>query len=439
MRLLLIALIGFMTLSGAFAFDPGPAPGLTIKNALLYVLTLGLLLRFSLDKDFRIELPAIPVTFSVLILYAILSYLAVILVIRYPYYEVVRNGLNLKGLVDQLLFFLVFFYGIRSNKDAVFLLKCLLTAWALSHVVAVLDATGLIHFGEVEQRSDGRVQGVVGESNQYGAFIALSLPVMIAAALWARGLQRAFWWSAVSISAIALIMTVSRGAFVAMFIALAGGMVMFRRYVSGQHLAVLAIGAVVIVVVLVALAAALGFGDLLYERLIAGTNSADMVTTSSGRTQIWSDAIARMFETPVSLLTGFGWRAYWSMPFRFSPHNYYLNQWFNLGLVGLACSVILFVLPIRAARAAVDRADGEHRAILIGFIVASIAFATATFFVDLYAPWLDFWACTGIVLRIAVNAERHAPLAAVDASRSPRVAGPRDDPFGWTGTAHPGR
>lgn len=439
MRLLLIALIGFMTLSGAFAFDPGPMPGLTIKNALLYALTLGLLLRFSMDKDFRIELPAIPVTFSVFILYAILTYVAVILVIRYPYYNVIRNGLNLKGLVDQLLFFLVFFYGIRSSKDAVFLLKCLLTAWALSHVVAVLDATGLMHFGEVEQRSDGRVQGLVGESNQYGAFIALSLPVMIAVALWARGLQRLFWWSAASISAVALLMTVSRGAFVAMFVATVWGMVMFRRYLSGQHLVMLAGGVVVVVVLLVGLAAALGFGDLLYERLIAGTNSADMVTTSSGRTQIWSNALARMFETPLSLLTGFGWRAYWSMPFRFSPHNHYLNQWFNLGLVGLACSVMLFVLPIRAARAAVERACSEHRGILISFIVACIAFATATFFVDLYAPWLDFWACTGIVLRIAVNAERHAPVPAVDESPSLLAARRRGDPFGWVGTAQQGR
>jgi len=458
MRLLLIALIGFMTLSGAFAFDPGPVPGLTLKNALLYALTLGLLLRFSMDKDFRIELPGIAVTFSTLIVYAIFSYLAVILIIRYPHYDVVRNGLNLKGFVDQLLFFLVFFYGIRSNKDAVFLLKCLLLAWTLSHVVAVLGATGVMQFGDVELRSDGRVQGVVGESNQYGAYAVLSLPAMIAVALWARGMSRVFWWAAAGIAAIALLMTVSRGAFVAVVVATISGMLMFRRHLPAQRLAVMALGAFLATVLLVSLAAVLGYGDLLYERLIAGTNSSDMITTSSGRTQIWSNALERMFETPLSLLTGFGWRAYWSMPFRFSPHNYYLNQWFNLGLVGLTCSVILFVLPVRAARAAVDRIGGEYRAILISFIVATIAFATATFFVDLYAPWLDFWAYTGIVMRIAMNAGRQTEASVVKApgqaltdavgeappglgglGPSPAPATHRRDPYGWTVAAGPGR
>ena len=33
MRFLLIALIGFLTLSGVFNFDPGPMPGVKIKNA----------------------------------------------------------------------------------------------------------------------------------------------------------------------------------------------------------------------------------------------------------------------------------------------------------------------------------------------------------------------------------------------------------------------
>jgi peptide/nickel transport system permease protein len=37
---------------------------------------------------------------------------------------------------------LVFFYGTRSEKDATFVLKCLLVSWVVSHFVAVLDAFG---------------------------------------------------------------------------------------------------------------------------------------------------------------------------------------------------------------------------------------------------------------------------------------------------------
>lgn len=434
MRFLLIVLIGFMTLSSAFAWNPGPLPGVTIKNALLYMLTLGLLLRSSLDKNFKIELPGIPIAFSILIAYAIFSYLAIVLVIQYPHYSVIKNGLDLKAYVDQMLFFLVFFYGLRSDRDALLILKVLLVAWAIAHVVALLGAMGLIQVGDVELRSDGRVQGVVGESNQYGAFVALSLPAMIAAALMAgRSPWRMFWWAASLMTGVTLLMTVSRGAFVGMFVATLLGAVLFRRYLPGRRLVMLIAGSFIGTVLVLTLVAALGYGDLLYERVIAGTNSTDLTATSSGRTQIWSTALETMFETPVSLLSGFGWRAYWSMPFRFSPHNYYLNQWFNLGVIGLACSVMLFVLPIRTARAAVERVAAPLRPVLISFIIAALAFAVATFFVDLYSPWLDFWAYAGLVLRLAVNAgERAAAPSTVAVAMTPLSA---PDPFGWIGSA----
>ena len=75
-----------------------------------------------------------------------------------------------------MLFFLVFFYGLRSNEDALDRLEGAAGRWAVSHIMAVLDATGVFHVGDIEQRSDGRVQGAVGESNQYGAFVAFTLP-----------------------------------------------------------------------------------------------------------------------------------------------------------------------------------------------------------------------------------------------------------------------
>lgn len=432
MRFLLIALVALLALSSIFDWDPGPATGLKLKNAILYALALGLLLRASVDRHFRIQLPAIQVTFAVLILYAIASYLAVVFVIRYPHYNAISNGLNLKGFIDQMLFFLVFFYGLRSERDAVLTLKCLLVAFALSHVMAVLDAVGIAHFGDIEQRTDGRVQGLVGESNQYGAFVAMSLPAILSFALTSRGMQRAMWAGATVITAVTLVMTVSRGAFVASFAASICAFILFARYAPPGRLAMLAVASVAGVLVLGTVVIALGFGDLLYERLVSST-SGDMGSTSSGRTDIWRNALEVMFEHPITLLTGFGWRAYWSMPFRFSPHNNYLNQWFNLGLVGLSSAILLFVLPIKTAKAAVLRATGETRAILMCFIVAALALAFATFFVDLFVPWLYFWAYTGVVMRLAVIVmEQSAAPAPVSVADVPAVsAAAARDPFGW--------
>src|SRR5687768_7418425 len=112
MRFLLIALVGFLTLSTVFGFDPGPAPGLKIKNALLYALMLTLLLRVTLDRNYRIQLPSVPLIFGVLIGYAALTYILIVLVLDYPHYDWLSYGFYLKNsLFDQMLFFLVFFYG----------------------------------------------------------------------------------------------------------------------------------------------------------------------------------------------------------------------------------------------------------------------------------------------------------------------------------------
>lgn len=432
MRFLLAALTLFLTLSSVFNWDPGPAPGVKIKNFLLYLLVMGLVFSYAVGRKFKIQLPAMNVAFVVLIGYAILTYLAIVLFIDYPRYNVLTSGFDLKNrLVDYMLFFLVFFYGVRSEKDATFVLKCLLLSWIVSHAVAVLDATGYVQIGDVERRGDGRVQGAVGESNQYGAFVALTLPAAIAMAAAVKGWQRWFWIAAAALTAGTLLMTVSRGAFVATFAAAVLGTYLFRRYLSAGRIltwGMMAGGALAVILLVVSV----GFGDLLYERVVASF-SKDLGDTSSGRTEIWATAIAMMFQHPLTLLTGFGWNAYWVMPFRYSPHNYYLAQWFNLGLPGLICSVLLLVMPIRTALQSFVVAPPQLRAPLAGFVFATLAYASASFFVDLYVPWSYFWAYAGVTMRLAMIAREGVPAPLVAAR--PEVETSRADAYGWVGVA----
>jgi O-antigen ligase len=432
MRFLLAALTLFLTLSSVFNWDPGPAPGVKIKNFLLYLLVTGLVFSYALGRKFKIQLPAVNTAFVVLIGYAILTYLAIVLFIDYPRYDVLRSALDLKNrLVDFMVFFLVFFYGVRSEKDAVFVLKCLLLSWIVSHAVAVLDALGYMQIGDIERRGDGRVQGSVGESNQYGAFVALTLPAAVAMAVAVKGWWRWFWIAGAALTACTLLMTVSRGAFVATFFATMLGAYLFRRYLSMGKLVswgMMAGGALLVIVLVVSV----GFGDLLYERVIGQFSTKDMGGTSSGRTEIWATAIAMMFQHPLTLLTGFGWNAYWVMPFRYSPHNYYLAQWFNLGLPGLICSVLLLALPVRTALQSFAMASVHVRALLAGFVFSTLAYAIATFFVDLYVPWTYFWAYAGVTMRLAMLARERAPEAAV--VDQPAITTPqRADPYGWIG------
>ncbi|HKU17133.1 MAG TPA: O-antigen ligase family protein [Steroidobacteraceae bacterium] len=435
MRYMLIALIGFLTLYMVFAFDPGPAPGLNIKNAMLYVIMLTLLLRVSIDRRYRIQMPSIPVVFIVLITYAVLSYGAVVLVVHYPRYDWLNNGIYLKNsLFDQMMFFLVFFYGLRSDEEAVQVLKVVLLCWVLSHVMAVLGAVGIAHFGRIEQDEEGRVQGLVGEPNQYGAFVALTVPAVASVIMITRGFWRLFWIAATGISALTLLMTVSRGAFVGTVFAIAVGLYMFRRYVPTGKLLTFVGSFVAAAGVVMGAAAALGFGGLIVKRMMGGARvGADIEGVSSGRTQIWLHALEVMWEKPLTLLTGYGWQMYPAMPFRLATHNHYLASWFNLGVVGLTCAVLLLVLPIRYARRAAPIASNTTRPLLIGFVIGALALSASVFFVDLYMPWHYFWAYTGVIMRLAVNAvEGEVTGLAPVAASAPPPPRPRRDPHGWT-------
>jgi hypothetical protein len=69
---------------------------------------------------------------------------------------------------------------------------------------------------------------------------------------------------------------------------------------------------------------------------------------------------------------------------------------------------------------------------LAGFVFAALAYASATFFVDLYVPWIYFWAYAGVTMRLAMIARETAPVPAVvdeQAAARPRQA----DPYGWIG------
>jgi hypothetical protein len=118
------------------------------------------------------------------------------------------------------------------------------------------------------------------------------------------------------------------------------------------------------------------------------------------------------------------------MPFHFSPHNYYLALWFNLGLIGLFTGCYLLFSAVGRARRASLAAAPPARGQLIAFVIGGIAVCTAVFFVDLYDPWFFFWMYTGVVMRVAFCVE-HAP-ATEPVLQPTRLSGPARDPYGWS-------
>jgi O-antigen ligase len=209
------------------------------------------------------------------------------------------------------------------------------------------------------------------------------------------------------------------------------GAYLYRHLISYSRISGWVFGSLILLVLVVSFSQ---YGNLLAERMM-GTGSIDASEASSGRSDIWVTALAAMFANPLTFITGYGYDVYWSMPFQFSPHNHYLQLWFNLGLIGLICGSYLIFSAIARARRASLRAAPPMRGQLIAFVLGAVGVATAVFFVELYKPWFYFWMYAGVAMRLVLCVERNPATVAAHkaadghaAARRPRV---RRDPYGW--------
>jgi O-antigen ligase len=430
-RYILAAFLFFLMAAEVFSWDVSMGPGLSIKNAILYLIALVLMFRIAVER-WRLQAGPIHLCFAILIAYALVTWLVAGLIIEYPGYDLIDSGIRLKSeLIDYCIFFLVFYYGTSSRRDAMTVLGALLLAALFANAMTVADVSGIYDLG-FEERESGRTEGALGEANQYAAFVILFLPGMIAALMLARGVWRLFWLGAVLVSAVALVMTVSRGAFLGLLIAALWGAWLYRHRLSPGKVSAWLLAGVIVVTVAVSLSQ---YSALLEERLFTQTGSIDLSDASSGRVDIWSAALLRMIGAPITLLTGFGWDVYWTMPFRYSPHNHYLSLWFNLGLPGLLSGVGVLASGVRRARRASQAAEPRLRAHLVGFVVGTLALCVAVFFVDLHRPWLYFWAYVGVAMRLAASVTSEASER-MPAATAPAAA-PAVDPYGWVARPRP--
>jgi O-antigen ligase len=350
------------------------------------------------------------VPYSLYFFYACFTLVIVVVFVNYPGYEILKAIISIKsGVADNLLVFLVFFYGVLTAKDAESLIKVMIWTVVVANVITVIDGFNIPDLGIVSERDDGRIGGPIGESNQFAAFLALFLPGILALALLERGAVRVIAFIGFGFSLIAFLMAASRGGFLGVVGGTMIGFVLLRRYISPK-LAISAAGSIVgLAIVAVVILSFTSFGDLLYERFLEDSTKGSATHISSGRTYIWTTALNKMFENPITLVTGYGWDTYFQFRiFRYAPHNSYLNIFFELGAIGILPVLITFTNVVRHANRAMSITTPETRAVLFAFVIGLLAILVAIFFVDISSPWIFLWAYIGASMRLAIEQEKVA-------------------------------
>jgi O-antigen ligase len=404
MRYVLALLFILLMAGDVFGWNQSLAPGMSVKNAIIYVAALMLTARLVFGGGMKLELSGIHIWMGVLVAYAVLTWLTAGFVIRYASYKLVLTGIDLKSqLVDYFVVFALFLYGIQSIADVKFVTKALLIALTCANAIAIGDIAGLFQIGVTMVGTDGveagRAFGAFGHANETAALIICLLPAYVAVAVSSRGLMLLFWVCAGLISATMMLMTGSRGAFVG--IAVGGVLACFvcRRLLSFARTAPLLIALAAFGIPLLVLVN-MKFGGIFTDRVIEMLQ--DPVTRSGDRTSIWLQGISRMMNHPLTLLTGFGWDSYSVMGFWYATHNYYLLLWFELGILGVLSYLAIVRGVVVTARSAAEVASAELRPYLVAFIFGMCFVSVAVFFSLLFKPWLYIWAYIGMTMRLAV-------------------------------------
>ena len=279
--------------------------------------------------------------------------------------------------------FLIVYTAIRTRKEAVGLVAAFLIGAVISaaYGIVVTPSGG-------DPAEEGRLGGAGGSPNELAAVLVASLSLAAAfAAGWRRSpVVRVLAGIVIAFCAAGIVLSFSRGGFIALGVALVAALVLGGRWRGPM----LGFAAVVIVL------------SLGYFSLFASDEQRQRITTpdgGAGRVDIWSIGWRMVEANPVGGM-GAGNFTVSSVRFLVEPgairsdqyivdepqvaHNMYLQLWSEEGIVGLGLFLGILgygvVTSLRAARAFREKGDERLELLSRSVAVALIALLAADFF-----------------------------------------------------------
>lgn len=406
-RTIAVSLFFILLFASLLGLSLSLAPGLSVKNAYLYSIIVYLLARSAIENrsvsvlDEPIPFASFHIIFLVLIFWAACSWLFMILVARHIEYDGFVGLIRLKGkLVDLYLVCAAFFFIIRDKEDVLWTAKAIVLLVTIYNLLTFLDAFNLLDFGLIGDIQGTKEWGPMGHSNSYASFIIFFLPCMVAMASISTGYTRLVFAIGAAVSGILLIVTFARGAYFGLALGFLATGYIYRAHLrlsTYVRYVFLAIAGLTILVVIT------GQWENLYDRIFDTTaRAANIDDISSGRIGIWSAALAKQMESPVSLVLGTGWDSYeQSRWFYYATHNTFLNYFFELGFIGLVLFCTLLSKPMRIVTSKASEASESDRSLMMGFIVGYLSVVIYLFFAGTSNSIIFVWAYIGLMLKHA--------------------------------------
>ncbi len=158
-KFLLVSLFAILLSDTMLGLGLSLAPGLSLKNAMLYVLFIALVLEFSVGhRDPLQETWPLYIQWMLLVTYATFTWLVIVLLGIHRGYDGLEGFITLKGqLVDLFLFLLVYMYGPKDASSTLSLLRWLITVLIVVNIITIIDVFNVPNLGIIIDRDDGRL------------------------------------------------------------------------------------------------------------------------------------------------------------------------------------------------------------------------------------------------------------------------------------------
>jgi len=402
MNNLIVAFVLFSVFWPLFGRDLPLPMGLSIKNLMLYSIASLLIVRSAISGTLSIDNRELFFCYVFLIIYAALS------IVYVEYWALIDNYSALSAIVylknqviDPFVIIGVCYYGIGSQAEARRLITMFLASIGIAFMLSVLSAAGVIGLGagDVDYSfGSARMTGPFGHPNEFGVLAAVVLPLFVAATANASGVKRAFWVLLDLTAGVVLFSTASRSAVFGLLFGILATKHLYRKLPLLKIFAVMASMAIFVV----------GLATILISPNIVETTterfSFDGQTlqyASSGRTAVWSYALEKMADQPISFLTGFGWNAYEASNYALDVHSHYLNYLYNVGLIGAITITLILIMIARKVRLAILYPGTDAGFFFAAFCTGWWALIFALVFIEMYVTWHLLAMLAGMFLRIA--------------------------------------
>ena len=338
-------------------------------------------------------------------------------------------------LLEGVLLALLISNAIRTRTDVRWAAVAIVAAGAVMGGLAILQqisgATDQNFFGfaqldatisDTSGRLQRRLAGPIGETNRFAQIMAVLIPIAAGLALTSKGRERVLFWLATGLIAGGMTFAFSRGAIVALGLALPFAVIF--RMVRVRHLAIAVALSICVLAALPHYAErVLSIGQVAMQSIgvgPVGLRNAD--GASRGRLTEMKAAGMLFMEYPV-LGAGPGLAPHYYAHYaglvggkvradQRRSHNLFLQLAAETGFIGLAAFLTVVGLTFRSlerARRRLERSDRPLWGVICGLELALIISLTTSLF--LHAAYIRyFWILLG--LSAAATAHHGAPVLA---------------------------